>query len=243
MRFCFAFLLLGLGIFSKAQINTDRPTQSASAFVLPQGEIQAEVGFLSERPFKRVDLYNVQYLNTLIRVGVLNGVELRLTQNFLGTRINGEGPNGLSPTTLGTKIHLLEENAGIPQISVIGQVTLANGGKGFESDVSTKEMRLNFQNTISDRVSLGYNIGGIWAGSENTLGLYSVVLGISIAPDLTFFLEPYGFIAKNTPKDGRFNTGLIYAASDKFQMDISAGNGLTKKAPDYFLSFGVTVLL
>ena len=238
MRIFGAFLLFSAWFFSTAQINTDRPTQSASAIVLPKGAIQLEAGFLSERPLSRVDQYNVQYLNALLRAGLFDGVELRLSQNYVGMRINGDGSNGLSPTTIGTKVHLFEENSGIPQISVIGQVTFANGTDQFQPDKSIQELRFNFQNAISDNVGLGYNLGGIWDGFE-TIGLYSVVLGISVAPTLAFFLEPYGFIAKNTPHDGRFNTGLIYAGSDNFQLDISVGNGLTKRAPDYFLSVGI----
>ncbi len=241
MRNFISSLLLCLGFSLIAQINTDRPTQSASAIVLPKGAFQLEAGFLSERPNSKIDAFNVQYVNALFRFGLLEGVEIRLTQNYLGYHTTGSKVNGMSPTTLGTKIHLLNENDGLPQISIIGQITLPNGSGFFQAKKATQELRFNFQNTLSDRLSLGYNLGVAW-DNDGLVSLYTAVLGISFSDNLTFFLEPYGFLAKDTPHDSRFNTGLIYVVSDNFQLDISAGNGLTKRAPDYFVSFGAAVL-
>ncbi|MCP4459450.1 MAG: transporter [Cytophagales bacterium] len=241
IRFYLSIFIFLFGFVALAQINTDRPTQSASAFVLPNGAFQVEAGFLSERPMSRSDVYNVQYVNTLFRYGIVEGIELRLIQSYQGHRAGGV-INGLGPTTLGGKFHLVEESGGIPQISIIGQATLTNGDKAFSPNNAVYELRANFQNTLSDRFGLGYNLGVISTEGESRVGLYSVIMGIAIANDLTFFVEPYGFFAKNTPNDARFNTGVIYLVSDNFQLDISAGNALSKKAPDYFLSFGAAML-
>ena len=68
------------------------------------------------------------------------------------------------------------------------------------------------------------------------------MIGVGLTDELSVFFEPYGFFAKNTPTDQRFNTGLTYLVSDHFQLDASIGNGLTSRAPDYFLGIGASVL-
>lgn len=233
--FCFGFVVL-------AQINTDRPTQSASAFVLPEGAFQVEAGFLSERPDSGVDQFNVQYLNTLFRYGIIEGIEVRLVQDFQGFRAVGTTLNGLGPTTLGAKFHLIEESGKMPQVSVIGQATLSNGDNAFKPNNSVYELRFNFQNTLSDRIGLGYNVGIVNSEGENRIGLYSVVLGMAIVNNLTAFIEPYGYFSKNTLADTRLNAGLICLISENFQVDFSAGNGLSMSAPDNFISLGAAML-
>lgn len=236
-------LLFGLCIFTvSAQIDTDRPTQSFSPHVMPKGSAQAELGFLSERPLNGVDQYNVTYLNALVRYGLIDWLELRVVQNYQGIRINKASLDGLSPTTIGTKIHLMDADEGFAQVGLLTSLTLTNGEDAFAGDKATKDVRLLASHVLSDKLSLAYNIGGFWTNDQDMTGVYTVMLGISINDELSFFLEPYGFFAKNTPGDQRFNTGLVYKTSDNFQVDASVGNGLTKNAPDYFLSFGMSVL-
>ena len=242
MKNILSIFFLSFGFVVMAQINTDRPSQSASAFVLPEGAFQVEAGFLSERPVSGVDEFNVQYLNTLFRYGIIEGIELRLVQNIQGFRAPGSTINGLGPTTLGAKFHLMEESGKIPQISVIGQATLTNGDKAFRPNNSVYELRVNFQNTLSDRIALGYNVGIINSEGQNRIGLYSVLLGMAVANDLTAFIEPYGFLTKNTRTDARLNGGLIYLISEDFQVDVTAGNALSNGAPDYFISMGAAML-
>jgi len=231
---CFGFLAL-------AQINTDRPTQSFSPHVMPKSGLQLEAGFLSERPFKNVDLYNVTYVNALVRYGLLDNVELRLTQNYVGER-SLSAINGVSPTTIGTKIHLHEQTGGLPQIGLIASVTLTNGDEAFAPNESIQDIRLLFQNDLSDKLTLAYNFGAFWSGSGTAVGIYTVMLGISASDKMSFFVEPYGFFEKDTLADARFNAGLTYLVNDNFQLDLSAGNALSNLAPDYFVSFGAAVL-
>ncbi len=219
-------------------IVTDRPTQSASSMVMPRGNALIEYGFIHE---KSGDVSTTTFANFLVRIGLIEGVEFRITQNIQqqSDELTDSKVSGLSPITLGTKIHLVGEQGAVPQVSLLGQVTLANGKKPFRPNEAIPEVRLNFSNTLSEFLSLGYNIGMSFP-EDNTQTLYSVVLGYSFLPGWSVFAEPYGFFQDGT-SDHRFNTGLIYLCSNNVQFDISAGVGLSDISPDHFIGFGAAI--
>lgn len=219
-------------------IITDRPTQSAASTVVSKGNVLIEYGFISE---KAGDISNVTFANLLARVGLIEGVELRLTQNFLQVKndLTDAKESGLSPLTIGAKVHLVEENGAVPQMSVIGQVTLANGKEAFKPDEAIPEVRLNFSNTLTESLSLGYNFGMAFP-EDDTQTIYTVVLGYSFSPGWTVFAEPYGFF-QDGDSDHRFNTGIIYLMSDNVQFDLSGGVGLSDISPDSFIGFGAAI--
>ncbi len=219
-------------------IATDRPTQSAGSTVVRKGSALIEYGFIYENAG---DITNVTFANFLARVGLINGVELRISQNIQQSKneLTDLKVDGLSPITIGTKIHLIEEQGAVPQTSIIGQVTLANGNEAFRPSEPVPEVRLNFSNTLSDFLSLGYNIGMAFPEDNNTT-LYSVVLGYSFSPGWTVFAEPYGFF-QDGASDHRFNTGVIYLISDNIQFDITGGIGLSDISPDSFIGFGAAI--
>ncbi|MEQ9008893.1 MAG: transporter [Ekhidna sp.] len=240
MKKLLAFLfVLGTGV-SMAQdsdpIVTDRPTQSAATSVVPKGNFILEYGFLRETLVD--DVFNNTYANFHLRYGVIDGVEIRVTQNYVGFKnnIDDTSESGLSPLTLGTKLYLLEEIGAVPEISVIGQVTLANGDNAFKPSRVVPEIRLNFANTLSDKLSLGYNFGMNFP-EDLTTSFYTAVLGYAIADGWTLFAEPYGFFYDGNA-DHRFNTGIIFLAKNRLQFDVSAGWGLSNISPDSFVGFG-----
>ncbi len=239
-KFHLLFCGLLIGTLAVAQdsnpINTDRPTQSASAFVLPKGNFQVEYGFIREEFTS--DVIATTYFNGLFRYGLFEGAELRLTQNILQNKFLDSKTSGLSPLTLGTKVHLVEERGALPQMSIIGQVTLETGEEGFQPDSPITEFRLNFQNTLSDKVSLGYNIGYT---DQDVDFLYSIVLGYAFADGWSAFVEPYGFLA-NPFNDHRFNLGVIFQPADNFQFDVSGGFGHSESILRSFVGFGAAIV-
>ena len=241
VAFLVSGFLMTISVFAQNEpIVTDRPTQSAASSVVPKGSNILEYGFVYEKASS--DLTNVTWANILVRVGILEGVEFRLTQNALqvGPSFSSdENVSGLSATTLGTKVHLLNEKGALPQTSIIGQVTLENGEVAFRPESPFPEVRLNFSNTLSEKLSLGYNLG-MGFPEDATYTLYTVVLGYSFAPGWSTFIEPYGFFFEED-SDHRFNTGLIYLVKDNFQVDLTGGFGLSEISPDYFIGFGLAL--
>ena len=228
---------VGLGCFAQDSdpIITDRPTQSAASTVVPLGTAIIEYGFIHETAG---DVSNTTFANLHARVGLLKFAELRVTQNILSTKndLTDESESGFSPLTLGTKMHLFKENGAIPQMSIIGQVTLDNGDEAFKPGETIPEVRLNFSNTLSNSWSLGYNIGMAFP-EDNTTTIYTAVIGYAFSPGWTAFAEPYGFFYEDE-SDHRFNAGLIYLLKSNLQFDVSAGVGLSDISPDSFIGFG-----
>ena len=242
MRKLIAIFMLSSAMSSIAQdsnsIVTDRPTQSAASAVQAKGDLLVEYGFVSE---KAGDFTNITLANLLLRYGVIDGVEIRITQNInqVSSDLDDSKVSGLSPLTIGTKVHLVEENGAVPQISVIGQVTLNNGEEAFKPGETIPELRLNFSNTLSESLSLGYNLGMAFP-QDNSQTFYTLVLGYAVSTGVTVFAEPYGFFQDGV-SDHRFNTGVIYLAKENFQLDLSGGFGLSDVSPDFFIGFGAAI--
>lgn len=215
-------------------IITDRPTQSAASSVMSVGKVLVEYGFASEKTSPSID--NTIFANIHARMGLIEGLELRITQNYLQQKIGGNNIKGLSPAALGVKAALLEEKGIIPEMSVIGQVTFKTGKEEFRPARAVPEIRLNCSNTLSEYLSIGYNVG-VGLPEDNAYFLYTLVLGYSFYPNWTIFVEPYGFLF-DTASDHRFNGGFIYLVSDRFQLDVSGGLGISDIAPDSFIGFG-----
>lgn len=220
-------------------IATDRPSQSAAASVMPEGNLLIEYGFVSEKINSDNTAYT--YANFLIRYGVINGLELRIIQNYQGVRNKtlDQTESGLSPLTIGTKVHLVEANGALPQISVIGQVTLQNGDRLFRPSTATPEVRFNFANTITDRLSMGYNLGMVFP-EDNATSFYTLIVGYTIADGLSVFAEPYGFFYDGV-SDHRFDMGVVYLVKRNLQFDVSTGWGLSDTSTDSFIGFGAAI--
>ena len=225
-----------------AQINTDRPTQSASALVVPAGRFQVETGM----QYTKIggSSYQFTYQNTLLRYGLNDIFELRLGKGYEFIDPGFDGANttfsGFSPWVIGFKSHISKENGVWPQVSFLSQVQLPSGQDAFKVRTAVPGFRFNFSHTLNDNNSIGYNWGLEWSdGSSAATNIYTLIYNLSFARSFTTFFEFYGFI-RDGLNDHRFDTGLIYLLRENFQIDISGGPGLTEDAPDWFLGFGLS---
>lgn len=249
----FAVLLfLFIGIISiRAQdpiLITDRPDQTESAFVVAKGSLQWETGFIYERASKRVNNYS--YNTSLFRYGLMEILELRLGVDFLGRQISGNNlsssTSGFGPFTLGVKTLIVEQGEGIPQLAFLGTLVLPQTGKNeFENDHLGADLLFALEYTLQENMSLGANLGLVWSGEEgegNAMGYFTTAIGVSLNDRLGGFAELYGYLREGK-NDYRWDTGITYKVTETFQVDCSGGIGLNSIAPDYFISFGFSVLL
>ena len=69
-------IILSISISSiHSQITTDRPDQTESSLVLSSGHVQIETGIAIEDSRSNI--------NTLFRIGIIDGIEMRLNSNYL----------------------------------------------------------------------------------------------------------------------------------------------------------------
>ena len=239
-RYSSLLLIVTQVLYAQETIQTDRPDQTESTSITPKSNLQLESGFFYEKT--DTELRNISHPTLLIKYGVNKNLELRVGTDFNSETVYDERYSGISPVTLGFKAKLLEERKFMPAIAFLGQLTLNRlASKNFKTPYTAPSFRLLFNHTLSDKVNLGYNLGAEWNGvTPDVTGVYTVSTSYSFDEKLGMFAEFYGYLNKFEKADHRFDAGFTYLISNNFQVDTSAGVGISEISPDYFVSAGVS---
>ena len=228
---------------------TDRPDQTESSTVVPLHSLQIETGFVMENAeTAREKIKSYAYNTTLLRYGLLESMELRLGLEYLNEEIaikNTDTVNtfsGTSPLYAGFKIKIADEAGWMPEIAFLGGLELPfTAAEHFETSSAAAGMRFSIAHTLSDRFSIGYNLGAEWDGETAAPSYYySLALGIGITDRLGMFIENYGLLSENGGGEHLFDAGITYLVLPNLQFDISGGFGLNDEAIDNFISCGLS---
>ena len=225
---------------SLSAIQLDRPDQTECPFITPHKYIQIENGFTYETFDQNQKTFN--YPSTLWKYGVNEKFELRLITELALEKTKGITSKGLSPLTIGFKTSLFEEKGFIPKTSFIGHVTTSKiGSNEFQTNYIAPSFRFTMQHTLSEKISLAYNLGSEWNGenAEHSY-IYTLTTGFSLTDKMGCYTELYGFIPTENKADHRFDCGLTYLINNDFMADISGGFGLTKNVPQNYIALGLS---
>jgi hypothetical protein len=252
MKFYFlsTFLCLFLSFESFAQegiipnpdpIATDRPDQTEAAAIVPKGYVQMELGF-GQINYPEGKSYI--FPNALIKYGVNENFELRLIASYASIQDEGKSDiNGFLPVALGCKVKFAEENGIWPKISLLGHMVLPGI---VTDDVAIEnlapDLRFAFAHTISNVVSLGYNLGVFWDGTNpEPIYFYSLAPGFSFG-NFGFYVEGYGFIPQGTDQEVRLlaDGGVTYLVNNDLQLDVSYGHHLSNNIIEDYIAVGVS---
>jgi hypothetical protein len=228
-------------------ISTDRPDQTDGTTIMPSGFLQYETGsFYSseDNDLSRQEL--LIYTNNLIRYGINNHLELRLSGDILKISKTEKSENirnritGTGPIALGTKFHLCEEKKARPALSMSAIVKLPFlAVSELRPTFPAPTVKLLAAHNLTENISLSYNVGADWLGkSAVPVGLYSVSLGIGLFKGMTLFTESFGLISKDSKPQYYTDAGFTYLLGKNFQIDISGGTGLSGNTLDYLISGG-----
>jgi hypothetical protein len=233
-------LLIGVGAFSQAlpPIQTDRPDQTECPFITPVKYIQVETGFMYEKTNSKEN--SIAYPSVLWKYGINSKLEFRLITELESAKLVSGKIRGLNPVTVGFKTNLTQEHGIIPMISFIGHLAIPDlAGKDMKATYYAPSFRFTLQHSLSDKVSLGYNLGAEWDGEtpEPTF-IYTLTSGFALSEKIGSYIELYGFAPQKGKADHRFDAGLTYIINSNVMVDLSGGVGLTPNAPDYFISTG-----
>jgi len=238
------------------EIVTDRPDQTESSVVVPPGYVQVEMGwtFTQDVEDERIDRHELP--GTLVRIGVYERLELRLGwSGYVDERVQAGGDSdrneGVGDGEVGTKIYLWPERGLRPEAAVLGGISLPFGADNLTSERVDPNVRASLSHEISDRLSLGYNLGWEWETEEDEDGdrhtgssfIYTVATGLALTERLGTFVEFFGTIPLSTEGSPAhsFNGGFTYLLADNVQLDTAAGVGLSDDAEDWFVGAGVSV--
>lgn len=242
MKFKIILIILFLPVFGicqiKEPIEIDRPDQTECPFIVPKGMFQMENGFNFEKT--DVDSNSLLLPTSLWKVGINENLELRLITEFSIETNNNEQNTGLKPIFIGLKVKICEEKGIIPKTSLIAHLMLPKlASEKFKTDFVAPKFRFTMKHTLTEIVSLSYNLGIEWDGeTPNSTYIYSFTTGFKLSEKIGAYTEIYGFATQNQNPDHRCDGGFTYLISNNVIADISGGFGLTENAPKHYLSFG-----
>jgi hypothetical protein len=188
------------------ELVTDRPDQTESSVTVPDHHWQLETGWTWSRDEGdgfRLD--TSEGPGTLLRWGLANDWELRFgwagwAREELEVGGRSTVVDGATDGELGAKVRLAEERGSRPEIALLFSTSVPLGDSDLGSDAFDPSFRFCLSHTLSDRLSLGYNLGLEWqtasAGDEeHTLssGVYTVALGIELGERKGAFVEQQVF--------------------------------------------------
>ncbi|MFN8256779.1 MAG: transporter [Bacteroidales bacterium] len=224
-------------------IQLDRPDQTECPFIVPEKHIQFESGFNFENVNSSEQ--NFLYPALLTKYGVNDRFEIRLITELTTNKIENEVLNGLKPVRIGFKTKLLEENGILPTMSFIAHLSLPFlSSEKFTTTYYAPSFRFTMQHTLSEKISLGYNLGAEWDGeSAEPTFIYTLTTGFSLSERMGTYIEIYGYVPQKEKSDHRLDGGFTFLARQNIMIDISGGMGLTENAPDYYVSLGFSLRL
>lgn len=232
--------VLSLVVFGQSKIETDRPSETQSAILVPKSTFQAEIGFNKEQQNKSD--YSYMHPDVLLRYGIFNHVELRLNTSFQTDHRLSENKSdyGLKPLELGIKGQLYRNVDTSFICSVYGMYGFADvASEDHKLEENFYRARLLFQNTLTKKLKLQYNIGRDWDDDDMEQNwLYSICPQYEVSKNLKVFIEEFGtFQSENTPKH-YLDAGITYDVSKSCRVDVNAGKGLNNNASNYFVTAG-----
>ena len=233
------FLLVGSTLFAQENhIEADRPDQTETPAIVPKKMFQFESGFLYEKTSSDAELLLTPTI--LSKYGVSDNFELRLITQFQSEHASGVDISGLAPVLVGFKVRLWDEKGPLPLTSFIGHLQLPNvASADLKASSLAPSFRFVMQHTLTEKLSLSYNLGAEWDGEmPSATLLYTVATGIELTDKLGMFAEFFGFAPETDAASHNFDTGFTYLLSNNAMIDVSGGIGLTENAPDTFASIG-----
>lgn len=225
------------------RMETDRPDQTESPFITKKHYLQAELGINAE---KDNHLHTFVHPTVLWKYGLASRFELRLITELVSAETpllipyGNDFNSGLLPVQIGGKLALAEEKGLLPKTSLIFHLAPAKlASRKFKASKWAPNFRFTMQNTVSEKIGIGYNLGAEWDG-ETTMPywIYTLSPGFNLGKKWYGYIEAFGSIRKDEPPQHAIDGGLAYYFSDNTKIDISGGAGISKAAIDNYIAIG-----
>jgi hypothetical protein len=227
------------------KIETDRPTEAQTANVISKGTFQAELGVLKQQ--EEGEDFSVQHPDAVFRYGLLKGFELRLRTTLETQRYHSKNEYnyGLAPVEAGLKATLFQTKDTSFTAALFGHIGLPHlASKDHQHNKTFYRARLLFENKLTEKIKLNYNVGRGWNDDQKQQNwMYAVSPQFQLSEKWEAFVEEYGFMKHGTKPEHYVDGGFAYAISNNIKIDVDAGKGLGGEAADYFITTGVSFRL
>jgi hypothetical protein len=222
----FLLMLIPVCIFAQTPINTDRPDQSDGVYVLPRGVMQVENGLTFAR--------NTVLNNFMFRYGLTGSTEIRALFD-VGMENN---ERGLLPVSLSVKQRIIHQKGIVPAISLVGYVGSGRlASRAFQTEDNFQFTFIAaFENEITDRFSIGYNLG---TNSFHNDLLFTLCFAYAFTERLSGFAEYFAHFEKAIRPSHNADFGLLYLITNDLQIDLAFGFSLSRN-PELFVTTGIS---
>jgi len=243
------FALLMLASLCQAQeelpeFPTDRPGYTWGADVLPHHKVSWENGFGFESCPDRLHTFTLT--STIVRYGIFKNVELRIGTDFL---LYNDGPGtkysfGIEPLTIGAKFKAYESTNWLPSIGLLAELRLPYvGTKDLTPSHLAPSIYAIFDHSLTDWLSLWYNVGAIWDGETATPQAFlSLALWFDITDKIGAFVETYNYLHPDE-NQCMIDFGFTWMPSRRVQLDISCDLDLLNFSKHYAIGCGVSWMI
>ncbi|MCX6316783.1 MAG: transporter [Bacteroidetes bacterium] len=244
-------LLLSPAVLSAQEtgrMETDRPDQTEAVYITKKNYLQAELGFNFESDQGQ---FTLVHPTALWKYGLTKKFELRLITEFISAETpllipsGNDVQSGLLPLQLGGKVALWEEKGLLPKTSLIAHLGIPKAGsKKFHTTRWFPSFRFTFQNSITENIALGYNLGAEWDGEDTSPDwIYTFAPGFNLGKKWYGYAELYGSVRKNEAPAHHVAGGLACYFSDNSKLDFSGSYGITEVANDWYVAIGYSFRL
>ena len=218
---------------TKEPINTDRPDQSDGTFTLIKKTFQLETGFIYG---KNPDHYFAH--TNMLRYGVSSSTEARLLFTY-GKR---GSETGIVAPGISVKQHLAASKKGWPEITAVGYLRLPFlATNNFKTENPAATFLLAFQNDITDRFSVGYNIGTTLDGDHAYKNwIFTASFGYTATKKCSFFAEYFSSFARVLKPSFNADAGILWLLNNNLQIDLAIGSTLFQQDKNQFITTGIS---
>lgn len=241
IAFYWTILLMANRVVAQSELNeltVDRPGIAEAPFTVNPGMYQLEMGF---------DYYNrtngeVYFLPvSLFRTGLSKQAELRITVKNIQDKTNSTKLKGISPLSIGIKTHIIEQRGWVPETDILADIIVPLGNSDLHPDQFGHDILLLFQNDLSSKAAINYNVGLIWDGFSNQ-DIFTGSFCFNYLPTekMGFFIEYFDFLRRKGNKEHGVDGGLTFLLHPQIQADLSAGISWIAGDMNHFVSSGIS---
>ncbi len=223
-------------------ISSDRPGQANSPYTAGKNVFQNQTGI--DFAGGSSDILRSQSLipNTYFRYGLTKQFELNSYWEFRNDSYSTDSltskQNGISYTSLGTRINILEAKDHSPALGFLFLVGLPLFSNNYTASYMASRFIVIVSQPLGKKFNLNTNLGAVYTGnSAEPDWIYVINLAYSINQKWGAFMENYGNY-NSVLFENRWDAGFAYLATNDLQLDFYGGLGYNNGNLDYFASLG-----
>lgn len=218
------------------RMETDRPDQTESPFIVKKGFWQNESGFNIN---KRSSIRDYFLPTDLFKIGVTRQLELR----YVFTLNVSEGSIKYRSEQFGFKYLITQGKGLLPMTSLIAHYHLGEIKRDL-TDLnrlphSIADIVFTSQHAVTNTFSIGYNYGIEFHNNGKHEGIFRIAPGMNIGERLYAYAEIFGRFPIAKYDDTWLDGGIAYYINNDLKLDMSTGKSLRFRG-DYYFAIGVS---